>query len=193
MQNLTLDIKKEITTEITTESVEREEQPPPTQFDKAQFIQKMRDAEKRGSVYLSTRNEITGRKDFFTEEIKKQLFNFSDLSLEEFKARAEKFEAIKTLILEKNMEKYFFSKIWERDLGKFLEKFNDFGSDDEKIVSLLAMFGEEKKALRILASPSEPTEDPPPPAKEQSEEEKQASKEALEQAKAKLLSKLSSQ
>lgn len=190
MQNLTLDIWTEITTEITTESVEREGQPPPPQFDKAQFIQKMRDAEKRGSVYLSTRNEITGRKDFLTEEIKKQLFNFSDLSLEEFKSRAEKFEAIKALILAKKMEKYFFSKIWERDLGKFLEKFNDFWSDDEKIVSLLAMFGEEKKALRILANPSEPTEAPPSPKKEQSEEEKKASKEILETQRQKLLSKL---
>lgn len=193
MQNLTLVIWTETTTEITTESVERGGQPPPTQFDKAQFVQKMMDAEKRGNLYLSHWNEITGRKDFFTEEIKKQLFNFSDLSLEEFKSRAEKFEAIKTLILAKKMEKYFFSKIWERDLGKFLEKFNDFGSDDEKIVSKLAMFGEEKKALRILANPSESTELPPPPKKEQSEAEKQASKEALEQAKAKLLSKLSTQ
>ena len=193
MQNLTLDIKKEITTEITTESVEREEQPPPPQFDKAQFVQKMRDAEKRGNLYLSHWNEITGRKDFLTEEIKKQLFNFSDLSLEEFKARAEKFEAIKTLILAKKMEKYFFSKIWERDLEKFLTKFNDFGAEDEQIVSKLAMFGEEKKALRILATASEPTEDPPPPAKEQSEEEKKASREILETQRQKLLSKLSSQ
>lgn len=153
----------------------------------------MRDAEKRGNLYLSHWNAITGRKDFLTEEIKKQLFNFSDLSLEEFKARAEKFEAIKTLILAKKMEKYFFSKIRERDLEKFLAKFNDFGGEDEQIVSKLAMFGEEKKALRILANPSEPTEAPPSPKKEQSEEEKQASKEILETQRQKLLSKLSSQ
>ena len=190
MQNLTLVIWTETTTEITTESVEREGQPPPTQFDKAQFVQKMMDAEKRGNLYLSHWNEITGRKDFFTEEIKKQLFNFSDLSLEEFKARAEKFEAIKALILAKKMEKYFFSKIRERDLEKFLTKFNDFGAEDEQIVSKLAMFGEEKKALRILANPSEPTEDPPPPAKGQSEEEKKASREILETQRQKLLSKL---
>ena len=193
MQNLTLDIKKEITTEITTESVERVEPPPPTQFDKIEFVGKMRDAEKRWSVYLSHWNEITGRKDFFTEEIKKQLFNFSTLSLEEFKARAEKFEVIKSLILAKKMEKYFFSKIRERDLEKFLEKFNDFGAEDEQIVSKLAMFGEEKKALRILANPSEPTEAPQSPKKEQSEEEKKASKEILETQRQKLLSKLSSQ
>lgn len=91
------------------------------------------------------------------------------------------------------MEKYFFSKIRERDLEKFLTKFNDFGAEDEQIVSKLAMFGEEKKALRILANSSEPTEAPQSPKKEQSEEEKQASKEVLEQAKAKLLSKLSTQ
>ena len=126
MQNLTLDIKKEITTETTTESVEKVEPPSPTQFDKIEFVGKMRDAEKRGNLYLSHWNEITGRKDFLTEEIKKQLFNFSDLSLEEFKSRAEKFEAIKMLILAKKMEKYFFSRIRERDLEKFLEKFNDF-------------------------------------------------------------------
>jgi len=147
------------------------------------------DAEKRGNLYLSHWNEITGRKDFLTEEIKKQLFNFSDLSLEEFKSRAEKFEAIKALILAKKMEKYFFSKIWERDLEKFLAKFNDFGGEDEQIISKLAMFGEEKKALRILANPSEPAE-PPPPAKEQSEEEKKASREILEIQRQKLLSKL---
>lgn len=150
----------------------------------------MRDAEKRGNLYLSHWNAITGRKDFLTEEIKKQLFNFSDLSLEEFKARAEKFEVIKSLILAKKMEKYFFSKIWERDLEKFLEKFNDFGAEDEQIVSKLAMFGEEKKALRILANPSEPTEAPPSLKKEQSEEEKKASKEILESQRKKLLSKL---
>ena len=190
MQNLTFDIKKEITTEITTESVEREEQPPPTQFDKVEYIGKMRDAEKRWSVYLSHWNEITGRKDFLTEEIKKQLFNFSDLSLEEFKARAEKFEVIKSLILAKKMEKYFFSKIWERDFGQFLAKFNDFWGTDEEIVSKLAIFTEVKKALRILANPSEPTEPPPPPKKEQSEAEKQASKEILETQRQKLLSKL---
>ena len=187
---LTVVIWTETTTEITTESVERVEPPPPTQFDKIEFVGKMRDAEKRWSVYLSHWNEITGRKDFFTEEIKKQLFNFSDLSLEEFKARAEKFEAIKTLILAKKMEKYFFSKIWERDLEKFLTKFNDFGAEDEQIVSKLAMFGEEKKALRILANPSEPTEAPPSPKTEQSEEEKKASKEILETQRQKLLSKL---
>ena len=190
MQNLTLDIKKEITTETTTESVEKVEPPSPTQFDKIEFVGKMRDAEKRWSVYLSHWNKITGRNDFLTEEIKKQLFNFSDLSLEEFKSRAEKFEAIKTLILAKKMEKYFFSKIWERDFGQFLAKFNDFWGTDEEIVSKLAIFTEVKKALRILANPSEPTEDPPPPAKEQSEEEKKASREILETQRQKLLSKL---
>ena len=187
---LTVGIWTEITTEITTESVERVEPPLPTQFDKIEFVGKMRDVEKRWSVYLSHWNEITGRKDFLTEEIKKQLFNFSDLSLEEFKARAEKFEVIKSLILAKKMEKYFFSKIWERDLEKFLTKFNDFGGEDEQIVSKLAMFGEEKKALRILANPSEPTEAPPSPKKEQSEEEKKASREILEIQRQKLLSKL---
>ena len=187
---LTLVIWTETTTEITTESVEREEQPPPTQFNKIEFVGKMRDAEKRWSVYLSHWNEITGRNDFFTEEIKKQLFNFSDLSLEEFKARAEKFEVIKSLILAKKMEKYFFSKIWERDFGQFLAKFNDFWGTDEEIVSKLAIFTEVKKTLRILANPSEPTEDPPPPAKEQSEEEKKASREILETQRQKLLSKL---
>lgn len=149
----------------------------------------MRDTEKRGNLYLSKRNQITGRKDFLTEEIKKQLFNFSTLSLEEFKARAEKFEAIKSLILAKKMEKYFFSKIRERDLGKFLEKFNDFGSDDEKIVSLLAMFGEEKKALRILTTPSD-TSPTPEPVPELSEQEKIEKKQKLDQAKSQLLSKL---
>ena len=193
MQNLTLDIKKEITTETTTESVEKVEPPSPTQFDKIEFVGKMRDAEKRGSVYLSHWNEITGRNDFLTEEIKKQLFNFSDLSLEEFKARAEKFEVIKSLILAKKMEKYFFSKIWERDFGQFLAKFNDFWGTDEEIVSKLAIFTEVKKALRILANPSEQTEAPPSPKKEQSEEEKKASKEILETQRQKLLSKLSSQ
>ena len=178
MQNLALDIRTETTTEITTESVEREEPPSPTQF------------EKRWSGYLSHWNENTGRKDFLTEEIKKQLFNFSDLSLEEFKARAEKFEVIKSLILAKKMEKYFFSKIWERDFGQFLAKFNDFWGTDEEIVSKLAIFTEVKKALRILANPSEPTEPPPPPKKEQSEAEKQASKEILETQRQKLLSKL---
>ena len=187
---LTVGIWTEITTEITTESVEREEQPPPTQFDKVEFIGKMRDAEKRWSVYLSHWNAITGRKDFFTEEIKKQLFNFSDLSLEEFKARAEKFEVIKSLILAKKMEKYFFSKIWERDFGQFLAKFNDFWGTDEEIVSKLAIFTEVKKALRILANPSEPNEAPPSPKKEQSKAEKQASKEILETQRQKLLSKL---
>ena len=190
---LTLVIWTETTTEITTESVERVEPPPPTQFDKIEFVGKMRDAEKRWSVYLSHWNAITGRKDFLTEEIKKQLFNFSDLSLEEFKARAEKFEAIKMLILAKKMEKYFFSKIWERDFGQFLAKFNDFWGTDEEIVSKLAIFTEVKKALRILANPSEQTEAPPSPKKEQSEEEKKASKEILETQRQKLLSKLSSQ
>lgn len=113
----------------------------------------------------------------------------NSVSVEEFKSRAEKFEAIKALILAKKMEKYFFSKIRERDLEKFLTKFNDFGGEDEQIVSKLAMFGEEKKALRILANPSEPTE-APPPKKEQSEEEKKASKEILETQRQKLLSKL---
>ena len=187
---LTVGIWTETTTEITTESVEREEQTPPTQFDKIEFVGKMRDAEKRGSVYLSHWNEITGRNDFLTEEIKKQLFNFSDLSLEEFKARAEKFEVIKSLILAKKMEKYFFSRIRERDFGQFLAKFNDFWGTDEEIVSKLAIFTEVKKALRILANPSEPTEPPPPPKKEQSEAEKQASKEILETQRQKLLSKL---
>ena len=78
-------------------------------------------------------------------------------------------------------------------MEKFLEKFNDFGAEDEQIVSKLAMFGEEKKALRILANPSEPTEAPQSPKKEQSEEEKKASKEILETQRQKLLSKLSSQ
>ena len=189
MQNLTLDIWTEITTEITTESVERVEQPPPTQFDKIEFIGKMRDAEKRGSVYLATRNKITGRNDFLTEEIKKKLFNFSNLSLQDFVLRAEKFEVIKSLILAKRMEKYFFSRIRERDFGQFLTKFNDFGGTDEEIVSKLAIFTEVKKALRILATPEA---SPAPEQKpELTEAERQEQKTKLEQAKANLLSKLS--
>ena len=188
MQNLTLDIRTETTTEITTESVERVEQPPPTQFDKIEFVGKMRDAEKRGSVYLSTWNKITGRNDFLTEEIKKKLFNFSNLSLQDFALRAEKFEVIKSLILAKKMEKYFFSRIRERDFGQFLTKFNDFGGTDEEIVSKLAIFTEIKKALRILATPEA---SPVPEQKPLSEEEKQEQKARLEQAKANLLSKLS--
>ena len=186
---LTLDIRTETTTEITTESVERVEQPSPTQFDKIEFVGKMRDAEKRGSVYLSTWNEITGRNDFLTEEIKKKLFNFSNLSLQDFALRAEKFEVIKSLILAKKMEKYFFSRIRERDFGQFLAKFNDFWGTDEEIVSKLAIFTEVKKALRILATPEA---SPAPEQKpELSEEEKQEQKAKLEQAKANLLSKLS--
>ena len=189
MQNLTLDIWTEITTEITTESVERVEQPPPAQFDKIEFVGKMRDAEKRGSVYLSTWNKITGRNDFLTEEIKKKLFNFSNLSLQDFALRAEKFEVIKSLILAKKMEKYFFSRIRERDFGQFLTKFNDFGGTDEEIVSKLAIFTEVKKALRILATPeASPVPEQKP---ELSEAERQEQKAKLEQAKANLLSKLS--
>ena len=189
MQNLTLDIRTETTTEITTESVERVEQPPPTQFDKIEFVGKMRDAEKRGSVYLATRNKITGRNDFLTEEIKKKLFNFSNLSLQDFVLRAEKFEVIKSLILAKRMEKYFFSRIRERDFGQFLTKFNDFGGTDEEIVSKLAIFTEVKKALRILATPEA---SPAPEQKpELTEAERQEQKTKLEQAKANLLSKLS--
>ena len=191
---LTLDIWTEITTETTTESEYEDKQPPPPQnFDKVEYIAKMRDAEKRGIYRLTIWNNLTWRQDFLTAEMKKQFVLLNSVSLEEFKSRAEKFEAIKTLILAKKMEKYFFSKIWERDLEKFLAKFNDFGAEDEQIISKLAMFGEEKKALRILATPSEPTELPPPPKKEQSEEEKQASKEILETQRQKLLSKLSTQ
>ena len=188
MQNLTLDIWTETTTEITTESVERVEQPPPTQFDKVEYIAKMRDAEKRGSVYLSTRNKITSRNDFLTEEIKKKLFNFSNLSLQDFALRAEKFEVIKSLILAKKMEKYFFSRIRERDFGQFLAKFNDFWGTDEEIVSKLAIFTEIKKALRILATPESPAPEQKP---ELTEEQRQEQKAKLEQAKQQLLSKLS--
>ena len=188
MQNLTLDIRTETTTEITTESVYDWEPPPPQNFDKVEYIAKMRDAEKRGSVYLSTRNKITSRNDFLTEEIKKKLFNFSNLSLQDFALRAEKFEVIKSLILAKKMEKYFFSRIRERDFGQFLAKFNDFWGTDEEIVSKLAIFTEVKKALRILATPEA---SPVPEQKPLSEEEKQEQKSRLEQAKANLLSKLS--
>ena len=188
MQNLTLDIWTKITTEITTESVYDWEPPPPQNFDKVEYIAKMRDAEKRGSVYLSTWNKITSRNDFLTEEIKKKLFNFSNLSLQDFALRAEKFEVIKSLILAKKMEKYFFSRIRERDFGQFLAKFNDFWGTDEEIVSKLAIFTEIKKALRILATPEA---SPVPEQKPLSEEEKQEQKAKLEQAKQQLLSKLS--
>ena len=188
MQNLTLDIWTKITTEITTESVYDWEPPPPQNFDKVEYIAKMRDAEKRGSVYLSTWNKITSRNDFLTEEIKKKLFNFSNLSLQDFALRAEKFEVIKSLILAKKMEKYFFSRIRERDFGQFLAKFNDFWGTDEEIVSKLAIFTEVKKALRILATPES---SPVPEQKPLSEEEKQEQKAKLEQAKQQLLSKLS--
>ncbi len=189
MQNLTLDIRTETTTEITTESVYDWEPPPPQNFDKVEYIAKMRDAEKRGTVYLSTWNKITGRNDFLTEEIKKKLFNFSNLSLQDFALRAEKFEVIKSLILAKKMEKYFFSRIRERDFGQFLAKFNDFWGTDEEIVSKLAIFTEIKKALRILATPeASPVPEQKP---ELSEEEKQEQKAKLELAKQQLLSKLS--
>ena len=189
MQNLTLDIRTETTTEITTESVYDWEPPPPQNFDKVGYIAKMRDAEKRGSVYLSTRNKITSRNDFLTEEIKKKLFNFSNLSLQDFALRAEKFEVIKSLILAKKMEKYFFSRIRERDFGQFLAKFNDFWGTDEEIVSKLAIFTEIKKALRILATPeASPVPEQKP---ELTEAERQEQKVKLEQAKQQLLSKLS--
>lgn len=184
MQKLTLDIKKEITTDITTEnnSVCNSNTPhSENSFDKIEFISKSRDAEKRWSFLIIKRNEITGRQDFLNKAIKDKIIATQNLPIEEFALRAQKFQALKNLVEEKKAESCFFWKFWERDLSKFLDRFNDFWGEDEAIVKKFTHFDKEKQAQRMLfsSSPVSPPSTPPAP-KPLTEEEKAERKRKLE-------------
>lgn len=171
MQKLTLDIKKEITTDITTEnnSVCNNIHTPHSEnsFDKSDLIIK--------------RNEITGRQDFLNKAIKEKIIATQNLPIEEFALRAQKFQALKNLVEEKKAESCFFRKFWERDLSQFLDRFNDFWGEEEAIVKKFTHFDKEKQAQRMLfsSSPVSPPSTPPAP-KPLTEEEKAERKRKLE-------------
>lgn len=189
MQKLTLDIKKEITTDITTENNSVCNNAPTSNsensFNKIEFIAKSRDAEKRGSFLISKRNEITGRQDFLNKAIKEKIFATQNLPIEEFTLRAQKFQALKNLVQEKKAESCFYRKFWERDLSQFLDRFNDFWGEDEAIVKKFTHFDKEKQAQRMLFSsvpvPSSPTPPAPKPLTEEEKAERKRKLEALRQ------------
>ena len=194
MQKLTLDIKKEITTDITTEnnSVCNSNTPhSENSFDKSEFIAKARDAEKRWSFLIIKRNEITGRQDFLNKAIKDKIIATQNLPIEEFALRAQKFQALKNLVEEKKAESCFFRKFWERDLSQFLDRFNDFWEEEEAIVKKFTHFDKEKQAQRMLfsSSPVPPPSTPPAP-KPLTEEEKAERKRKLEEIRRNLTNKI---
>ena len=185
MQKLTLDIKKEITTDITTENNSVCNNAPTqnseNSFNKIEFIAKSRDAEKRWSFLIIKRNEITGRQDFLNKAIKEKIIATQNLPIEEFALRAQKFQALKNLVEEKKAESCFFWKFWERDLSQFLDRFNDFWGEEEAIVKKFTHFDKEKQAQRMLFSSSPVPPAPTPPApKPLTEEEKAERKRKLE-------------
>ena len=195
MQKLTLDIKKEITTDITTENNSVCNSTPTSNsensFDKIEFISKSRDAEKRWSLLIINRNEITGRQDFLNKAIKDKIIATQNLPIEEFALRAQKFQALKNLVEEKKAESCFFWKFWERDLSQFLDRFNDFWGEEEAIIKKFTHFDKEKQAQRMLfsSSPVPPPSTPSAP-KPLTEEEKAERKRKLEEIKRNLTNKI---
>ena len=191
---LTFDIWTEITTDITTEnnSVCNSNTPhSENSFDKIEFISKSRDAEKRWSLLIIKRNEITGRQDFLNKAIKDKIIATQNLPIEEFALRAQKFQALKNLVEEKKAESCFFWKFWERDLSQFLDRFNDFWGEEEAIIKKFTHFDKEKQAQRMLfsSSPVPPPSTPSAP-KPLTEEEKAERKRKLEEIRRNLTNKI---
>ena len=113
----------------------------------------------------------------------------NSLTLDQFKSNVERFTAIKSLILKKQIQNYFYYPIWSRTLENFLTHINKFFWDDAIIITRLAKKESLKKALRVLEIKPEflPQLTQPTQKKQITEKEKQECIAILKAAKERLL------
>lgn len=163
---------------------------PTTTSTNQEFIDWMKLIETNWQSYLEIRKTLTGTPAFMSQDIKKCLYSLQNsLTLDQFKSNVERFTAIKSLILKKQMQNYFYYPIWSRTLENFLTHINKFFWDDATIITRLAKKESLKKALRVLEIKPEflPQPTQPTQKKQITEKEKQECIAILKAAKERLL------
>jgi hypothetical protein len=139
--------------------------------------------ELKGRQYIRAWNEITGDNAIMSSEVKKWIYNIQNsISVDEFKARVEKFAVIRDLIVNRRKEKCFYFQIWNWTLENFLENINKFYGKDSLIISRIANKTELNQALSILKVQT--TQQQPVETKqEMTEEQKQEARKQIEKMK----------
>lgn len=154
-----------------------------------EYINGMRSVELKGKQYLWAWNELTWDSSVMSSDVKKWIYNIqTSITADDFKARVEKFAVIKDLIVRKNMQNYFYYRIWDWTLEDFLGNINKFYWEDSLIISRLAKKEEIKKALRVLEVQTTQQQPVSQPKVEMTDEDKQKALETMKQAKEKLYS-----
>lgn len=155
----------------------------PTTHKNIEYINWMRSVELKGRQYIRAWNEITGDNAIMSSEVKKWIYNIQNsISVDEFKARVEKFAVIRDLIVNRRKEKCFYFQIWNWTLENFLENINKFYGKDSLIISRIANKTELNQALSILkvqATQQQPVET----KQEMTEEQKQEARKQLDKMK----------
>lgn len=152
----------------------------PTTHKNIEYINWMRSVELKGRQYIRAWNEITGDNAIMSSEVKKWIYNIQNsISVDEFKARVEKFAVIRDLIVNRKKEKCFYFQIWNWTLENFLENINKFYGKDSLIISRIANKTELNQALSILKVQT--TQQQPVETKqEMTEEQKQEARKQLD-------------
>lgn len=155
----------------------------PTTHKNIEYINWMRSVELKGRQYIRAWNEITGDNAIMSSEVKKWIYNIQNsISVDEFKARVEKFAVIRDLIVNRRKEKCFYFQIWNWTLENFLENINKFYGKDSLIISRIANKTELNQALSILKVQT--TQQQPVETKqEMTEEQKQEARKQIEKMK----------
>ena len=155
----------------------------PTTHKNIEYINWMRSVELKGRQYIRAWNEITGDNAIMSSEVKKWIYNIQNsISVDEFKARVEKFAVIRDLIVNRRKEKCFYFQIWNWTLENFLENINKFYGKDSLIISRIANKTELNQALSILKVQT--TQQQPVETKqEMTEEQKQEARKQLDKMK----------
>ena len=155
----------------------------PTTHKNIEYINWMRSVELKGRQYIRAWNEITGDNAIMSSEVKKWIYNIQNsISVDEFKARVEKFAVIRDLIVNRKKEKCFYFQIWNWTLENFLENINKFYGKDSLIISRIANKTELNQALSILKVQT--TQQQPVETKqEMTEEQKQEARKQLDKMK----------
>lgn len=152
----------------------------PTTHKNIEYINWMRSVELKWRQYIRAWNEITGDNAIMSSEVKKWIYNIQNsISVDEFKARVEKFAVIRDLIVNRKKEKCFYFQIWNWTLENFLENINKFYGKDSLIISRIANKTELNQALSILKVQT--TQQQPVETKqEMTEEQKQEARKQLD-------------
>lgn len=141
----------EITTETTTESVEVVDPSPPPAQNNLDYINWMRDVEKRGMFRLKNWNEKTWKSDLMNGEIKKAMYDImKNVTADEFEKRVINYNSTVQTIDKFTLRSYVYYPIWDFDFLVFLSKINLFYGEIPTILSKIAKKEYSTKIVNMI-------------------------------------------